>query len=624
MTPSKNINYLNKTFGEYKDSLIEFAKTYFSSTYRDFNEADPGMMFIEMAAYVGDVLSFYIDEQFKESLLTLAEERRNVYLLAQSLGYSPKNTSQAITELDVFQLLPSIGENDSIRPDYRYSLRINPGMVVGSNTNKNVEFRTIDTVDFTFSSSLSPMSVSVYETDAQGQPTYYLLKKSVKVVSGKINTKNFTFGSAKPYDKITINEPNIIGIESVVDDDGGTWHEVPYLAQDMIFESKDNILENNPSASLGVSSQPSQLLNLRKTSKRFITRLTDNDQLEIRFGSGISNSADQEIIPNPQNVGSQLYEATNQVGLNIDPTNFLYTKSYGVVPSNTVLTVRYLTGNGLVDNVASNDLTEIREVFYGIDSTGLDLSTLGVIKRSVACTNPKAATGGRSKESLEEIKQNTLSHISAQNRAVTKDDYIMRCYALPSKYGSISKAYIEQDSQLGSSNTSQINPFALNLYTLGQNDQGHLVVLNPNVKGNLRKYLDYYRMLTDAINIKDAFIINLSLEFEIISQPGYNGNEVLLRCISKLKDFFRIDNWSISQPIILSDIYTLLDRIDGVQTVKTVTIFNESDSTKGYSENIYNIEEATKEGIIYPALDPSIFEIKYPNQDIRGKVRSLF
>jgi hypothetical protein len=209
----------------------------------------------------------------------------------------------------------------------------------------------------------------------------------------------------------------------------------------------------------------------------------------------------------------------------------------------------------------------------------------------------------------------------------------MRCYALPPQFGSIAKAYLVQDYQIEnkkSDNTmvsSEIpNPLALNLYTLGYDSNKKLKVLNPATKNNLKNYISYYRLLTDAVNIKDAHIINIGLDFEILVLPNYNSNEVLLRCIDALKEYFNIDNWRINEPIQLSKLYVLLDGVDGVQSV----IRPDKDGVGGlqihnkfngnYSPNKYSIKNATKYGVIYPAKDPSIFEIKFPNSDIRGKV----
>ena len=630
----KDVSLIGKDFGELRKNLIDFSKNYFPNTYNDFNESSPGMMFIEMASYVGDVLSFYTDTQLRESLLTNAEEKANLFNLATAYGYKPKNVVPASVTLDVFQLVPAIGSGDEVRPDYDYALRISSGMQVGSDEFSNVQFNTTTAVDFSFSSSFNPTEVSVYQIDENtNEPIYYLLKKQVKATSGTVSTRTFTFGTPKIYDKIRIQDDSIIKIKSITDEDGDVWTEVPYLAQETVFEQIENNSDNGGDLSQYNGESPF-LLQLNRVPKRFITRFEDSSNLVIQFGAGISSNADEEIIPNPDNVGSALYTANASLDQGIDPSNFLYTKTYGTAPSNTTLTVEYLVGNGIGDNVPAKDLIKIiGRTFENDNTVNLNTNTLRFVQNSLAVTNPTPAVGGRSKESDDEIRNNAMAYFAAQNRTVTREDYLMRCYALPPQFGSVAKAYIVQDYQIetkktnGETISSEIpNPLALNLYVLGYDNTKKLTQLNLATKNNLRTYLSYYRSLTDAVNIKDAYIVNIAIEFDIIVLPDYNSNEVLLRCIDELKNYFNIDNWRVNEPINLSQIYVLLDGVKGVQTVPRpdsegvggLQIYNKYNGN--YSPNKYDLTLATKRGVIYPPKDPAIFEVKYPNVDIKGKV----
>ena len=619
----KDVRYLNKDFGQFRANLIEFAKNYFPDTYNDFNESSPGMMFIEMASYVGDVLSYYTDNQLKESFLDTAASKPNVLALAANVGYKTKNTIPATVTLDVFQLLPAKTTASGKEPDWSYALTLKENMIARDDAS-NVEFRTLSLVNFSASSSFDPTEVSVYQiSNVDNSPEYYLLKKSVKAIAGTIKTKTFTFGSAKRFDKILINDTDIIDVMSITDSDNNTWTEVPYLAQDMVFETIANTVQNDPELSQ-YTSVP-YLLKLKKTAHRFITKFKSDKNLEIQFGPGISANDDEEIIPNPDNVGSALTGLQTQFDHPIDPSNFMYTKSYGLAPSNTTLTVKYTTGGGIKSNVPSYSLKTIANVEYQIDSQALDITLLNQIKASVACTNPNPAIGGKSEETIEEIRQNAMANFATQQRSITAQDYIIRAYSMPSRFGSVAKAYVIQDQQLNPDNDHEMipNPLAINLYTLGYDGNGNLTGLNPAVKENLKTYINQYRLLTDAVNIKTAYVINIGVKFEIITLPEYNSNEVLLMCIDKLKNIFNNRQWQINQPIVMSKIYTELDRVEGVQSVTSINIVNLYDSTQGYSGNVYDVAAATKAGVIYPSLDPSIFEIKFPNTDIIGKVISL-
>ena len=623
METKKDVTYIGKDFGQFRKNLIDFTKQYFPDIYTDFNESSPGMLFIELASYVGDVLSFYSDNNLKESMLEQASERGNIYDIAKSLGYTPKNVVPAYVNLNIYQLVPAIGTGANVAPDFNYALTIKPGMQI-KQKNGTAVFRTLDSVDFTYSSSIDSTEVTIYESDDTTlMPIYYLLKKSARAVSGEVKTANFSFNTPVPYDKIVLPDSNIIEIISVTESDGDGWYEVPYLAQDTIFEAVTNLAENDPDLSPYRSSSPS-LLKLRKTSKRFITRLRSDNRLELQFGSGISDNNDEEIIPNPDNVGNGLAGFRRNLDVDIDPSNFLYTRTYGQAPSNTTLTVTYTIGNGISDNVPPNVLSDISFIEFDDDiNATTNVGTVNFIKNTIATSNPDAAMGAKTADTLQDIKNNALANFASQNRLVTREDYIVRDYSMPSKFGSVAKAYIVPDDQISQQDYQESripNPFAMNMYVLGFNESKQLVALNQAIKENLKTYINYYRMLTDAINIKDAFIINIGIKFEITVLSNYNSNEVLLKCINDLQSYFNVDKWQINQPVVKSDVTNLIANVKGVQSVVNVVFDNLYDTTLNYSGNAYDLASATKNGIIYPSLDPSIFEVKFPTQDIKGRV----
>ena len=619
----KQVNYLNKDFSDFRDNLIEFAKVYFPNTYNDFNEASPGMMFIEMAAYVGDVLSYYIDSQFRESLLAYAEEKRNVYNIAQSFGYKPKTTTPATAILDVFQTVPAIDE----KPDFRYALNVKSGTEITAGAT-GTTFRTLEDINFKFSSSYDPREVEIFETDS-GSPTKFLLKKKVKVESGNVTTERFTFGSSEKYKEIKLGNSDIIEIISCVDTDGNNWYEVESLAKDTIFEDVENNIDNDPTSVINREVSP-YILKLKKTSRRFTTYINQDDETLIRFGAGVSDNPDEEIIPNPDNVGSNLPGSPSKLGQAFDPSNFLKTRAFGLAPSNTTLTFTYSFGGGVDDNVQSNDITSISSISFEIQDGNLSSALVQESKDSVRFTNPKPASGGSSGQSIREVRESALAYYQAQSRAVTKEDYIVRAYSLPQRFGNIAKVHLIQDEQLNLQNQTVKNPLALDMYTLGFDSNKKLTNLTNTVKQNLKTYLSQFRLVTDAVNIKDAYVINIGVKFSILTKVGFNKNDVLLRCVSAVKDFFNIDRFQIGQPIILSDIAYELSLVNGVASIVPpvennpnklpVVIENKFKMADGYSGNFYNIDSSLIDGVLYTALDPSIFEVKFPNSDIQGKV----
>ena len=625
---NQDIKYYGRDFDSIKKGLIEFAKAYYPDSYTDFNEASPGSLFIDLAAYVGDVLGYYTDANFKESMLLHAQERRNLLSIASSLGYRPKLSIPAQVDVEVFQLVPASGSGAGSAPDTRYGLKIEPGMEVGNGT--GVTFTIQDTIDFKIDNAFNPIEYSVYSIDnATNDPIYYLAKKTAKAISARLLTQDFTIGARERFTKIflpTSNTQPLIGILDIVDSDGNTWYEVPYLAQDTIFQQVQNTAFNDPDAAV-YSSETPYLLRLQKVPRRFITR-TLEDGLEIQFGAGISNTPDEELLATPDQIGIANAIGKADTDASLDPSNPLLTSTYGIAPSNTTLTVRYYVGRGVSSNVPSNTLTTI----VSIDSANTTFPTAtatlnNTIRQSVVVNNPIAAVGGRNEETIEEIRQNALAQFTSQNRAVTREDYIMRCYSMPSIFGSVAKAFIAPDEQnniaTAETNDTVSNPLALNLYVLGYNNTKQCTTVNQAVKTNLVTYLDQYRMLTDSINIRDAFIINIGVKFDLLPSPGYNSNEVLARCIQQLKDYFNIDRWQISQPIVHSEILMALLEVKGVQTVSNLIIYNLNSAADGYSDVLYDIPGATKNGIIYPSLDPSIFEVKYPDRDIEGRITNF-
>ena len=617
----KDVKYLNKDFAQFRQNLINFAKQYYPDSYQDFNESSPGMMFIEMASYVGDVLSYYSDQSFRESLLSSATEEANILQIAQMFGYKPTLNAPAVVDLDVFQLVPAIGTGDDIRPDTRYALSIQSGMRVSSET--GVVFRTLELVDFSQDTATSPLDVSVYEVDSSNEVTYYLYKKTVKAVAGEVKTLTFDFQDPKPYDKIILPDTNVLDIISVTSDTGNKFYQVDYLAQDTIFEDIANIPFNDPTLSQYQSTVP-YILKLRRTARRFVSRLRDDRRIELQFGAGVSSDADEELIPNPKNVGMGL-EYLNRTTLNnLDPTNFLHTSTYGIAPNNETLTVQYSVGGSVNENVSVNSITSILEINYNTVTEINDLD-LSFVKGSVAVNNSVPATGGKTSNNLESIRQDAIAAFAAQNRAITREDYIARCYAMPAKFGSVTKAYIIGDTQKDTADKEYprdtiSNPMALNLYTLSYDANGNFVDPNPAIRENLRTYLSNYRMLTDAINIKTAYVVNIGVEFEVIPKPNENSATVVLRCVNELQRMLHNDRMQINGPLNISNMISQLDRLEGVQSIPSLEITNLYDTNSGYSGNVYDINAATRNNIVYPSLDPCIFEVKYPNADIKGRV----
>ena len=432
----KDVKYISKDYNSFKQRLVEFTQTYFPNNFNDFSEGNPGMMFLEMAAYVGDVLSYYTDTQLRESFLNLAQEKENIYNIAHAMGYKPKITTAASVDLDISQLVPSKLTSGIYEPDYDYALNINANSTF--NATNGTSFYITKDARFGFSSSFEPTTVSIYQYDASNNPEYFLLKKTVPSISAELKTKEFVVGRPQKYLTLDLFDSNIISIESMTDSSGKEWYNVPYLAQDTLFEEVENTAANDPELHQ-YNHQTPHLLKIKKVPRRFTTRVKEDNRLEIQFGAGVSDRADEQIIPNPDNIGLGILDGRSKLDVAYDPSNFLYTKAYGQVPSNTTLTVKYLVGGGLSSNVSSNTITEASGL-YITPKPNINVGMLNFVKSSIQSTNVEAARGGGAGESIEEVRINTMANFGAQQRTVTRDDYLIRSLSMPSQLGRVAKA----------------------------------------------------------------------------------------------------------------------------------------------------------------------------------------
>ena len=615
---NRNITYTNRDFNTFRNALINYSKTYFPNTYNDFSSDSTGMLFIEMASYMGDVLSFYLDNQIQETFIQYARQEKNLFDLAYMLGYKPKVTTAATVDIALYQQLPSKNVGGTYVPDFDYALKIPSNFQITSNENSSIKFITEDVCDFSISSSQDPTDISIYSLSGVN-PDRFLLKKTRKAISGTINTTTATFTTPSKYATVDINASNIINILDVFDSDGNQWYEVLNLAQDTVFTTKINASYTDPNA---IQDDAPNLLNLKQVQRRFTSRFLNNTTLQIGFGAGTVSDNDENLVPNPDNVGTGLAFSKDKLTTAYSPLNFMFTDTYGIAPADTTLTIRYLTGGGLASNVASGTLTNFNSTGIFFTNPNITNNTLAnTIFDSVAINNILAADGGQGADTIEEIRQNALGNFQNQLRTVTQQDYLIRALSMPANIGTIAKAYI-QPTKVAEYQLGEL-PTILDMYVLSYNSQKQLRTASSTLKQNLKTYLSEYRMINDSIKIKDAYIINITCNFDIIVLPNFNNNDVILRCIESLTNYFNIDNWNINQPILLKDISILLDKVEGVQTITKVEIKNISGASKGYSDYSYDTIAATNQGVIYPSVDPMIFELKYPQVDIVGRVVPL-
>jgi hypothetical protein len=605
MNHTKDIKYLNKDFLDFKSGLVEFAKNYFPDSYNDFSETSPGMMLIELASYVGDVMSFYQDVQLQETFLPYSKNESTLYDLSYLTGYRPKVTSVSETEVEIRQTVDAVASGATYIPNWNQAAAISENAQLVANTDKELSFITTRAVDFRLSSSFDPTQVLLSEVDGGGIPISFVIIKKVPVYSGEILTQTFTVGTVEKFLTLELDNVNIVNILDINDSNGNKWYEVPYLGLDEIYVDTVNTGQDR--------SLSPNVLETITSPYRFVSRVKSPTILEIQFGSGVAGTSDSGLIPDYRFVGEGTNSKISRIDTLYNPLNFLGNKAYGLAPNNTTITVRYVVGGGVLSNVDANTITRIKAAT--ITTTGTDSSKL----TTITVINPNPAIGGRDKDSVVELKQNIRQSFSEQLRAVTKQDYVVRALSMPAKYGNIAKAFITQENI--HRGVQRENSLAMDMYILCYNNNKHLVTASDTVRNNIKTYMSKYMMATDSLNILDAFVVNIGVLYDIVTRPGYSSRDVLDRCNRQLLSYFDTSNWNIGQSVSTSSIYTLLDKVEGVQTVQNIRFENKVGGT--YSEYEYDMLGATKDGVLYPSYDPMIFEVKFPQIDIKGRVITI-
>ncbi len=729
-----NVNYLNKDFGALKTSLMNYAKSYFPNTYRDFNETSPGMMLLEMNAYVGDVLSFYIDQQYKEMLLPLAEERKNIITMAKMFGYKVKPIVPAFVDL-TFTSEVNASSGDVTKVDYSDAGTFDAGIEIASDTNSDIIFTTLEPIDFRITGSNDGNTIG--SSAASGLASTYTLSRTVKAVSATQKTITFQVGIPEKFKTLTIPDTNVIDIVSCVDSNGSNWYEVDFLAQDKVPISthytddvnRDSAYSTETGAIESSAAIPYSLTYLT-TTKRFTRETNVDNTTSLVFGNGVLKNGqvvDEGFIDTEQ-IGIIIPGQTNDLNSSIDPLLGDEYSTLGETPNNTTLTVTYRVGGGVNSNIPSADISTTPSITAQSGNTSATLTSV---------TNNRPARGGRNEEDTLEIKEKAKAFFTTQNRCVTKEDYEARVMNIPSKFGNIAKVYVarlqlgqatdqievlikQQLNDIQSNISSQLEQVVsnlpgqnlteiaagisdvnqslfsqmsnieitaeslellstINIYILGYNNRKQLVG-NPNTNStgtndnlpltlmtNIKKYLENFKLLTDTITLNDGYIVNFGVIFDVIAEKYANKQEVKLKCIQKIKDYFRIEKMQFNQPIFKSDLEYELMGVEGVRSIGHVTITQKDDynsdiadanlkdstytysfSTAGTGADIdgdgvsdgsfvvasggttgygykYNFQNALSDDgtIIVPPLisTPTVFELKNPNTNIQGRVR---
>ena len=630
-----NVNYTSKDFSTIKADLIEYTKSYFPNTYKDFNETSPGMMLIELSSYVGDVLSYYIDYNYKENILSTATEKRNVRRLAEFLGYKTANKTASIAKL---KITTSIGVDSNGNPDYSAApASIGTGLQIKSNVDSELIFETTGEVDFTVSGSPDTPSISAPDLDANGEASSYTLTRYVRAISGETKSKSFTVTSPTKFLELNLGVNNVVEILDVTDSSGQKWYEVDYLAQQRILKEKhysgDSTRTTGYDQGDGISDNSlvtiPYVMDYINTNKKFVQKFDqDSDSTKLMFGNGLYRY---------NQTGSRqtsIFSAVEQTGLSLNGTSFSSINAtlneliasnnlnLGETPANTIMTVRYRVGGGNASNAQVGEITDVQNAPAGV---------------TITVTNDEPSSGGTDGQTVDEIKHNASAFFSTQLRCVTREDYQSRILSMPAKFGNIAKTYVERLDDTG----------GLIVSTLSYNQNRQLVSTSQLILQNLRTYIDKFRLINDQLDfgytindtIFSGYHINFGVKFQVNSDRRINSTQVKLDVIDVIKDFFKIDKMQFRQSINLNDLQYNILGLEGVIGIKELRLFQRGNDI-GVNRNLvyyradgtlsnngesgygfeYNFQNALVDGVIRPSVTPAVFELKNPNKDIYGKV----
>ena len=591
------INYTSRDFDSIKRDLIDYAKRYYPDTYRDFNEASFGALMVDTVSYVGDILSFYLDYQANESFLDTAIEYDNVVRLTRQLGYNFRGAPVSTGLVTFYIVVPSSASG--IGPDRSYL----PILKTGSKfaTPGGIMFTLSGDVDFSRSSN--EIVVATVNSDT-GVPTGYAVKASGLVVSGELAVQSSDVAEYRRFRRIKLTGTNISEIVSVVDDAGNEYFEVDHLSQNVIYRPIVNRADDKQNAPF--------IMKPFAVPRRFIV-IEEGGNVFIQFGYGSEDNLTNEKIVDPSKVVLNQHGKDHITDNSFDPSVLIETDKFGVAPSSTTLQIVYrVNGAGNV-NISAGALTQaVQPSFTFSDSAALDIGKMSDVMASLEFENLNPIVGDVTAPTVEELKSRAYSTFSSQNRAVTKQDYQTLVYNMPGKFGAVKRTTIVRDADSFKRN--------LNMYVISEDVLGNLTQTTETIKKNVKTWLSNYKMINDTIDILDAKIVNLGIEFEIIADLESEKHEVLDRASRAIKTRMLRSHFDIGEPLRTSDVFKALQGVNGILDVVNVKITNKLGDQ--YNTMSFNIDLHTSpDGRLIIAPEDVIFEIKYPDSDIIGTVR---
>jgi hypothetical protein len=593
------IRYTSKDFDSIKSDLVEYSKKYYSDTFRDFSDASFGSLMLDSVAYVGDILSFIIDYQTNETFLNTALEQKNIFRLADQLGYKYNFNNSSVGQVSIYILVPANAAGTG--PDYDYAPIVRKNTVIGDTSNLT-QFILTDDVDFNDKN----LDVRVAKVNTNtGNPSFYAIKSYASVISGIYGEETIEVSNFTKFPLFKLAKENINEIISVTDSEGNEYHEVDYLTQNIVYKKLETVD--------GITGVSNTIMIPYVANRRFATEF-DGSNLYLRFGGGRyadTNSLRPDLLAEPSRKVLQMQGAMSISDKYLDPYSLIENDNLGLAPENTKLTVKYrynITSNINIQSGALRAIKSLNIFFRNLEN--LSPGLVSQVYASIEVTNAEPITKGFQKVSTQELKQNVLSSFHMQNRIVTQEDYEAACYNIPTSFASVKRAKAHKNNKNNKNN--------IDLYVISEDVNGNLLTANSTTKNNLKKWLNKGRIITDTVEILDAKIINVGINFSILTDPNYLSPTVLNTCIEQLIYFYSIAP-QIGQPIYITDIYKELRKVRGLLDVRSVEIVNLAGGD--YSNIVYDIKSHISADGRYVYMPKNgIFEFKKPRTDIKGTI----
>jgi hypothetical protein len=586
------ISYTSRDFESIKKELVNYVKVYYPETYKDFNDSSFGAMMIDMVAYTGDVLSYYLDYQMNETFLETSIQENNVLKIAKQMGYKLPGYPSSTGICSFYVAVPA--QSNGFQPNLELVPILKEGTLLTSDS--GATFILAEDVDFNKTTS----EIKVGDVNTNGTPTNYIYKAYGKVISGEIKTKTFNVGDYVKYYSLEMGDSNISEIVSIADSDGNEYYEVDYLAQDTVYKAVKNFGSDSATVPF--------VLKQFQTYRRFTTEFDINGNCKIQFGGGSEADFVESNFIDPTSVVLNFYGKNYDSDLTFDPNQIVKSEKLGISPANTTLTIKYRSNPSSNSNVPAGSITSVStpivEFKSNTYSTAQGLSLISTFE----VENEDVIVGFVDVPTIDEVRLRALGATSSQNRAVTKQDYINLIYRMPGKYGAVKRVNVLQDPVSIKKD--------INIYIVSSNQNNELTISTEALKRNIKSWISNYKMINDVVDILDATIINIGIEFEIVVELNKDVNSVLAECLSVLKEKYT-KKFEIGEPLYLTDIFKLLNNVKHVVDTRNVMITEKYGA--GYSNAQFSAKEnLSKDGRYLSIPQTHIFEIKDLDLDIRG------